>query len=103
MGFEIDEAPCVLPSRFVDQEEFITIKGTVDVRNNAGLRLKVYIDGKAVDGMQIQDRTWEVASKVTSLWLDRQEEEGTPPTRQTMVLGLACGNSGGATCHLAFC
>jgi hypothetical protein len=58
MGFEIDEVHCVLPSRFVDREEFITIKGTVDVGNNAGLRLEAYIDGKAVDDMQIQDRTW---------------------------------------------
>ena len=47
MGIEIDKAPCVLSSRFVGRVEFIALKGTVDVSDNAGLRsLEVYIDGK---------------------------------------------------------
>jgi hypothetical protein len=94
---------CLRMKGNIDGEEFIILKGTIDVCADAGLpSLEVYVDGKALGGVEVHDRTWEVTPKAISPWLGRHVQELTPPTRQSMVVVLAPGINGGATGDLAF-
>lgn len=79
------------------------LRGTVDAGKSGGLEaLTVYVDGKPVDQVEVQDLNWKAEVKVDSTWKGRPEEAGVPDPNLAMIVVLASAKNARSTGKLIF-